>query len=313
MRRASMARLGLLALVWGSSFLFIKVGLQGLGPVQIVLARLSLGAAVLAGVLWLRGTRFPRGLPTWGHLGVAAVFGNVAPYFSFAWAEQYVASNVAGVLNATTPLFTMVLALAATSDRRVSPARLLGLVVGFAGVLVILTPWELLAGGGSWRGQLACLGAAFSYGISYIYISRFLTGRGLPAPVLAAGQLAAATVLLGVTAPLTAAGPVDITWKVAGSMLALGALGTGVAYLLLYRLIGDEGPTAASTVTYLIPIVAVFLGVVGLGEPLTWNLALGTAVVLAGVALTNRNGRAGREQRSGGRASRTTQPATSAD
>lgn len=123
MRRASILRLGLLALIWGSSFLFIKVGLQGLGPVQIVLARLSLGAAVLAGVLWLRGTSFPRTPLTWGHLGVAAVFGNIAPYFSFAWAEQYVASNVAGVLNATTPLFTMVLALAATSDRRVSPAK----------------------------------------------------------------------------------------------------------------------------------------------------------------------------------------------
>lgn len=288
MRRASILRLGLLALIWGSSFLFIKVGLQGLGPVQIVLARLFFGAVVLAGVLLVRGTRFPRTPVTWGHLAVAAVFGNILPYFSFAWAEQYVASNVAGVLNATTPLFTMVLALAATSERRASPARVLGLIVGFAGVVVILAPWELLTAGGSWQGQLACLAAAFSYGISYIYISRFLTGRGLSSPVLAAGQLAAATVLLGVTAPLTATAPIDPSWAVAGSMAALGVLGTGVAYLLLYRLIGDEGPTAASTVTYLIPIVAVFLGVVGLGEPLTWNLAAGTAVILAGVALTNR-------------------------
>lgn len=295
MQRRSVLSLGVLATIWGSSFLFMKVGLHGLGPVQIVLARLFFGALVLTTVLLARRTRFPRTPSTWGHLAVAAVFGNVLPYFSFAWAEQYVASNVAGVLNASTPLFTLLLSLAATSERRVSPARVLGLVVGFAGVMVILQPWQHLGVAGPWQGQLACLVAAFSYGISYIYISRFITGLGLSAPVLAASQLTTATVILGVTAPLTATHPIDLTWAVVGSMLGLGALGTGVAYILLYRLINDEGPTAASTVTYLIPIVAVVLGVLVLGEPLTWSLAVGTVIILTGVALTNRTPRRRRQ------------------
>lgn len=295
MRRSSVVKLGILALVWGSSFLFIKIGLQGLSPAQIVLARLALGALVLAGVLLATGQRYPRKPSVWGHLVGAAFFGNVLPYFSFAWAEQYVASNVAGVLNASTPLFTFVLALAAGSDRRASPARAAGLIVGFAGVLVILSPWQEFGVDSSWKGQLACLVAAFSYGISYIYISRFIMPKGLPSLVLAASQLATATGILAVVTPFVGAQPVELTWGVVGSMVGLGALGTGFAYVLLYSLISTEGPTATSTVTYLIPIVAVFLGVAALGEPLTWNLAVGTAIILAGVALTNRPSPAARE------------------
>lgn len=289
MQRASMIKLGVLAMVWGSSFLFMKIGLHGLAPAQIVLARLLLGAVVLAGVLLVRGGGYPRTPAVWGHLVGAAVFGNVLPYFSFAWAEQYVASNVAGVLNASTPLFTFVLALAATTDRRASLTRATGLIIGFAGVVVILSPWEALAGAaGSWKGQLACLVAALSYGVSYIYISRFLTPRGLSSLTLAASQLAVATFLMGVLTPFVAAQPYHITWAVAGSMIGLGAMGTGFAYILLHSLINAEGPTVTSTVTYLIPIVAVILGVAALGEPLTWSLAAGTAIILAGVALTNR-------------------------
>lgn len=123
MQRSSILKLAILASVWGSSFLFMKVGLHGLSPAQIVLARLSLGALVLAGVVLVRGQSYPRSPAIWGYLVGAAFFGNVLPYFSFAWAEQYIASNVAGVLNASTPLFTFVLALAATSDRRASLAR----------------------------------------------------------------------------------------------------------------------------------------------------------------------------------------------
>lgn len=288
MQRSSMVKLAVLAAFWGSSFLFIKIGLEGFSPTQIVLARLLLGAAVLAGVLAVRGQRYPRSRAVWGYLVGAAVFGNVLPYFSFAWAEQHVASNVAGVLNASTPLFTFVLALAATSDRRASFARAAGLVIGFAGVLVILSPWQEFGAGSSWKGQLACLVAALSYGISYIYISRFLMPFRLPSLVLAASQLLTATVMMVILAPFVALQPVHLTWGVAGSMVALGALGTGFAYILMYSLIGAEGPTATSTVTYLIPIVAVVLGVAALGEPLTWNLAAGTAIILGGVALTNR-------------------------
>jgi drug/metabolite transporter (DMT)-like permease len=134
-------------------------------------------------------------------------------------------------------------------------------------------------------GQVACLLAAASYGVAYVYMRRFLTGRGLPPLALAASQLTVATVLLALAAPVVARTPITLTGDVVASILALGALGTGVAYLLNYRLIADEGATAASTVTYLLPIVAVLLGILALGEPLTWNVVVGTAVILAGVAL----------------------------
>jgi drug/metabolite transporter (DMT)-like permease len=135
---------------------------------------------------------------------------------------------------------------------------------------------------------MACLAASASYAVAYVYQGRYLTGRGIPALVLAAGQLAAASVLLLVAAPLTATNSLALTPTVIWSIGALGALGTGAAYILNYRLISDEGPSTASAVTYFLPIVAVALGVIVLSEPLAWNLLIGTTVVLTGVALSRR-------------------------
>jgi drug/metabolite transporter (DMT)-like permease len=285
MRRASAIRLVLLACFWGASFLFIKVALRGLSPVQIVLGRLALGAAVLLIVVALRREPLPRSLIAWWHLAVAAVVANIVPYFLFGWGEQRTTSALAGVLNATTPLFTLVFALATRTEPRTTAVRAAGLLLGFVGALVVLAPWRAGTGPGSLSGQAACLLAAACYGVAYIYMRRFLTGRGFPPLALAASQLTAATVLLALVAPVLARQPITLTGDVVGSILALGALGTGIAYILNYRLIADEGATAASTVTYLLPIVAVVLGILALGEPLTWNAFVGTALILAGVAL----------------------------
>jgi drug/metabolite transporter (DMT)-like permease len=211
---------------------------------------------------------------------------NVIPYFLFGWGEQRVASAVAGSLNATTPLFTLAIARATGTERRMGPARTVGLLVGFAGAVVALAPWRTAVFTHVGAGQLACLLASASYGVSYVYMRRFLTGRGFPALALAASQLTAATVLLAVTAPVTARQPVTLTVAVTGSVLALGLLGTGAAYVLNYRLIADEGPTAASTVTYLLPVVALTLGIIVLGEAISWTLFAGTALVLLGIAIS---------------------------
>ena len=282
----SLVRLALLALLWGSSFLWIKLALDGLSPTQLVLARLVLGAAILVLVLVVRvrRLRMPRDRTTWLHLTVAALIGNAIPYLLFAIGEQTVTSSLAGALNATTPLWTLGIGLAARTERQLSARRLVGLLVGFAGALVILAPWDA-PGRGAVVGALACLGAAASYGLSYVYMGHRLAGRGLSPMVLAAAQLTAATGLLLVVTPVAGLQPVQFTPAVLAAVGILGALGTGAAYVLNYQLITDEGPTATSTVTYLLPVVAVALGIVFLDEPAAAHLLVGTGIVLVGIAL----------------------------
>jgi EamA-like transporter family len=154
----SLARLALLALLWGSSFLWIKLALDGLSPVQLVLVRLALGAAVLVLVVRVRRLRLPRDRTTWLRLTVAAQVANAIPYLLFAIGEQTVSSSLAGALNATTPLWTLGIGLAARTERQVTPVRVVGLLVGFAGALVILAPWNAPSPGAI-EGALACLGA----------------------------------------------------------------------------------------------------------------------------------------------------------
>jgi drug/metabolite transporter (DMT)-like permease len=160
------------------------------------------------------------------------------------------------------------------------------MVLGFAGALLILSPWQ--ADSAPLPGVLACLGASASYGLSYVYMGRYLTNRGLPPLVLSAGQLIAAAGLLILATPF--GGLADPTWRpdAVAALILLGAVGTGVAYVINYRIITDDGPVLASTVTYLLPVVAVVLGALVLAEPITVQLTVGVVVVLAGVALTRR-------------------------
>ncbi len=285
MTRANLVRFGVLAGIWGSSFLLIKFALAGMTPTQLVLGRLLAGSAVLLVIVAVRREPLPRAPSLWGHLVVMGVIANLLPFFLFAWGEQRVTSGMAGVLNGTTPLFTLGVALLALPEERWSPARAAGLVLGFVGVVVVVGPWNIDQRANAVTGQLACLGAAVCYGFALVYTRRYLIDRGFPPLALSAAQLLAATLMLAVVAPFVAADPVRLTPLVLGSVVALGAVGTGLAYLLFYRLIGDTGATTASMVTYLIPIVAVFLGVVVQDDPVTWNLFVGAAVVLFGAAV----------------------------
>lgn len=285
MQPGSTVRLGLLALLWGSNFLLIAIALDGFTPTQILAGRLALGAVVLVAIVYLRGDRLPTDITTWGHLTVAAIVANVIPYWLFAWAEQTIPSSIAGVLNATTPLATFALATIAMQDRDVTRRRVFGLFLGFVGVLLVAQPWTAGASG-QLAGLIGALAASMSYAVGYVYQRRYLTSRGLRPLVLAAGQLACATAIsvpfAAVTFTAYPAGPRSASI----GLVALGALGTGAAYVLNYRLIEDEGPTQASTVTYLLPVVAVILGVMALSEPITLGSALGAVAILTGVALT---------------------------
>jgi drug/metabolite transporter (DMT)-like permease len=282
-----LSRLYLLAVLWGSGFLFVKLALRGLSPVQIVLGQLTLGAVVLLLTLVVRRQPLPHGGRQWAYLAGMAVLANIAPYLLFSWSEQRISSGLAGALSATTPLCTLVLALA-FGVGRLTMARLLGLVLGLAGVVLLAAPWHDGHRAVSVAGVLAALGAAACYAGSYVYARRLLTNRGTEPLVLSAAQLTAGALLLGVVTPWIGRQPVTLSATVVLSVVALGVASTGIAYVLNYRLIQDEGPTAASMTNYLAPVVAVLLGVMVVDERLSWNLAVGTAVVLLGVWIAER-------------------------
>jgi len=285
--RGSLARLALLALLWGSSFLWIAIALRGFSPVQIVLIRLALGAIVLVIIVYARGLRLPTNRLVWLHLTIAALFANAIPYTLFAIGEQHVSSSVAGVLNATTPLWTLVISFATGHERRISAAKTAGFIVGLIGTLVIFSPWQSGSQIAS-LGGLVCLGASASYGVSYVYMDSFLARRGIPPLVLSAGQLIAATVLLAVVLPFAGLQPAHLRWDATAALAVLGIFGTGIAYILNYRLITDVG-TTASVVTYLLPIVAVILGAAVLSDKITIQIVGGMLIVLIGVAITRRD------------------------
>jgi drug/metabolite transporter (DMT)-like permease len=283
--RGSAARFVALGAIWGSSFLFIKEALEGLAPAQVVLGRLLAGAIVLVAAVLFGHGRWPREAKVWGHLALLAVVANVVPFFLFAWGEQRVGSSLAGVLNAATPLLTMVIGLVVVPEERATVVRSIGLAAGFVGVIVILAPWRPGAAEGALSGKVACLGAAACYGVSFTYTRRFVTGRGYGSSTLAASQISIAALLAAVVTPVVAHDGPHLHGSVVAAVLALGMGGTGVAYLLYYRLIADVGATTAAMVTYVIPVVAVVLGVVVRHEPLTANVVIGAAVVIGAVAL----------------------------
>jgi drug/metabolite transporter (DMT)-like permease len=285
MKRSALARIALLALIWGSAFLWIKLADRGFSPVEVTLARLALGAAVLFVIVRLRHEPIPRSGRLWVHIVVAALFANAVPYLLFAVAEQQVASSTAGIINATTPLWTVVLALAIRHQKTVTNWQAAGLILGFAGAVLIFTPWQAASDLFS-AGGVECLAASVSYAVSYIYMDRYLARRGISPVLLSACQLLAAAVMLAVALGVSGVRTPHLTVETVAAVAVLGIIGTGIAYVLNYQIITSDGATAASTVTYLLPVVAIVLGVLVLNETITAITLAGIALVLAGVALT---------------------------
>ncbi|HEX8003380.1 MAG TPA: DMT family transporter [Mycobacteriales bacterium] len=272
-----------LASIWGTSFLLIKVALDGLPPLGIALGRCVAGAITLWVYVLATGRTVPRDPRLWARLTFVGLVANALPFALFSWGELHVTSGIAGVYNATTPLFTLAIAIAFLPAERATRERGAGLLVGFAGIVVVLGPWRGV-GENSLLGQLACLTAGASYGVGLVYVRRVISPLRLDVASQTACQLTAAVAMLALATPL-AGGDVHVTWRVAGAVLALGALGTGLAMIVYNSLIRDVGPTSTSLVTFIVPVIAVALGAVLLGEPVTWNLFAGAAVVVAGVAL----------------------------
>jgi drug/metabolite transporter (DMT)-like permease len=275
-----------LTLIWGASFLFIKVGLEALAPLQVALGRMTFGTLALLAVTAVRRERLPRGWRIWTHLAVAAALLNAIPFTLFAYAEQRIPSALASIGNATTPLFTLLVAMVALPEERPTWQRGLGLVIGFAGVMVVLGAWRGLGAGPDAAGMLLALSASALYGIGSVYLRRYLSHSGYSSLALSAGQLLAGTLQLAIVAPLLTRAPATLPPRVVLAVFALGAFGTGIAYLLQYGLIRAAGATMASTVTYFIPVVSIVIGVVLLGERLTWNAPVGAAVIIGGALVS---------------------------
>ncbi|MEV5655517.1 DMT family transporter [Streptomyces sp. NPDC052291] len=278
-------RFAALSLIWGFSFLLIKVGTDAYAPFQVTLGRLLSGTAVLAVVMAVKRERLPRSARTWGHLAVAAFFLNALPFSLFAYAELSIPSTLAGICNATSPLWGMALSLVALSEDRPTRRRVAGLGLGFLGVLTVLGAWQGFSGL-DFSGTAMALLASLSYPVGWIYVRRTLAGSGASTLALTGSQLFLGTVQLAVVTLLFTTVPGSFPVLPTLAVVALGALGTGLAVLLQYGLVNEVGPTTAQMVTYFIPVIATAAGVAVLGERLSWNTPVGALVVLAGAALT---------------------------
>ncbi|MBO1738151.1 DMT family transporter [Leifsonia sp. TF02-11] len=275
-----------MGLVWGASFLFMKVALEGVSFGQVAWARLVFGAVTLGVIVLATRSRLPKQPIVYLHFVVVAITYCVVPFLLFAWAEQYVSSSLASIYNAVTPITTAILATAAFRVEKLNRDQVLGVLLGVVGVVVVVGPWSIAALSGSVWGQLACLGAVTCYGFSFGYIRRFISHRDIPATSTAFLNIGVAAVIMLLLTPVVALSPIEFSWPVLLSLLALGALGTGIAYIWNMNVLRAWGPTATSGVTYVTPVVGVALGILVLGEHLSWNEPVGAAIVLAGILLT---------------------------
>ena len=279
------AQFALLAVIWGLSFTFIKLGNRSFDPLQVSFGRMLVGLAVLAAIVAVRRERLPRGLRAWWHILVVSALFNSVPMSLFAWSETRVSSIVAGIWNGTTPLFVLLAVLLVFPEERPTRERAAGLAVGFAGVVVVLGPWSGIEAGDV-LGHVAAMGAAVCYGIGFPYMRRHVASMEATGIALSFGQILCAAVSLALVVPFTTDAPSSYRLDAVLAVCALGALGTGLAYVLQYAVLRAAGTTSASTVTYVIPVVAAGAGIVFLGESMSWNEPVGAVVVLAGVALS---------------------------
>lgn len=275
-----------LASFWGCSFALTRVGLEALNPVQVAFWRLLIGAITLAVIAVLMRARLPRRRATWMHLSVVAALLNAAPFTLFAMGQEHVSSTLAAIINAATPLVTLLVVLFAFPEEKPTLSRGLGLLTGFVGILIVLGIWRALPEG-EVGGIAACLAAIACYGIAFPYARRYLHEENVAPVGLATGQVGLATLMM--VGPLLITGTEvegSITLHVGLSLLALGALSSGVAYILNFHIIAQAGATTASSVTYLTPVVAAVVGVSLLGETMAWHEPVGALVVLLGVAIS---------------------------
>ncbi|MEY3127756.1 MAG: hypothetical protein RIS06_312 [Actinomycetota bacterium] len=274
-----------LGLVWGCSFIFIELGLEFLTPFGVAFVRCALGAITLLTVVKVRKISLPKERSTWQKLWIVALLLNVVPGILFAFAQQYVTSVLAGIINATTPLMTMVFMLLLFREQKLKSEQIIGLFIGAFGVMVVLGIWKGI-GDNQLLGVLALLLAVSCYGFSFPFTIRNIVPLGLKPEAAATVQLCMAAITLLPLYLFDGISDDDFQPTPILAMLALGVLGSGFAYIWNFSIIAAAGGSIASTVTYITPVVAVFVGWLFLGEPITWHEIVGAVLVIIGAAIT---------------------------
>ena len=273
-----------LGVVWGCSFIFIKLGLEFLSPIGVAFGRVSLGALTL--LLWARfkGIALPKGRIMWLHLWVMGILLNVIPGYLYAKAETEVTSILAGIINAVTPLMTMLAILIAFREQKPKTYQVVSLLTGFLGVSTVLGAWKGF-GSNPISAVLALLFAVSCYGVSFPYSKKYILPKNLKAESLAAGQLLMGSLTLlpfylvdGIAKDDFRPGPVL-------AMLILGVFGSGFAYIWNFKIMEAAGSAIASSITYVTAVVAVIVGIVFLGEGISWYEPVGGLIVLLGAAI----------------------------
>lgn len=283
MSRRDWAILLVLSVLWGGSFFFLAIALRELPPITIMLLRVFLGALPLLVFLGIRGERLPSSLRIWGMLLIVGLLNNALPFVLYAFAQLRISSGLASILNATTPLWGVLVAHLFTKDERATPAKVAGVLLGFGGVAVMIGAGARLDGEA--LAILMCLGATLSYAFAAVYARRFRP-LGVPPLTVATGQLLAASLLLlpfslALEQPWTIAPPYAATWL---AIAGIALICTSFAYWLYFRLLETAGATNALLVTFLIPVTAILLGALVLGEALEARHFAGMALIALGLA-----------------------------
>lgn len=279
----------LLGIIWGSSFIYMKLAAELISPQQIVLTRILFGFIPVAIFAALSGALKWSHLRHIGHLVLLSVIGTLAYYYGFARGASLLHSGVVGALSGLTPIFSYLLALLLIPDERATAGKLLGITTGFAGVLLIANPFGADVSETSLAGVLYTLLGSFSIGASFVYVKKYVLPLKIPPSALITYQLGIGIVILLLTVDLQGIGSLggDL-WVAAALVIGLGVLGTGIAYILYYTIIDRLGAVTASSVAYVPPIVALIIGAVIVGESILLPEYAGAALILSGVVLVNR-------------------------
>jgi drug/metabolite transporter (DMT)-like permease len=287
--RTDILLLGLLGIMWGSSYAFIKLGVQTLPTFTLIAGRLAIGLTLLVTVVVVSRAALPKNPKTYLHLFVMAAINIVIPFTLITTAEKSVDSNIAAILNGSVPLIVIVLAALVFHDEPITVNRLVGIVIGYVGVIVLVAP-GLLSGtaNSAVSGEVALVGSTIAYAVGAVYSRMMLRGLGLAPVIPAVFQVGFALVMIGALS-LAFEKPFAVAWN-ANALIAvvwLGLLGSGLAYLVQFRLLTRIGATGTSQVAYLLPVVGLISGALMFGETIDAQVLIGTALILGGVALVN--------------------------
>lgn len=285
---SNLQRLAILAILWGPSFLFIKIAVEEIEPLTLATARIGIAAVIINTYLVLSGKKYKISNAKLKHLAIVGFFSQALPFTLINWGEQYIGSGLAAILNGLTPISAILIAHFATGDDRMTMEKVVGGLLGLIGLGILVFPDMQLGMVGSVAGIAAVVIAAISYGIGAVYARVHL--KGLCVKNATGMQLWLATIYL-LPIALYVDGPIlnQLSWQAITAVLALSTVGTALAFVLFYQLIEKAGPSFASFVTYLVPLFAVILGILFLQEAISQEVFWGATLIMSGAMIMNKS------------------------